>query len=57
MGLFGCNIARAFLTEAALPVSPPDLEYSASNGNHVVDGPFHHFGIFSSLTALMIKLV
>jgi hypothetical protein len=46
MGLFGWDIARAFLTEAASPVSPPDLVYSASNGNHEVDSPFQHWHFF-----------
>jgi hypothetical protein len=51
------DVARAFLTEAASMVLMPDLVYSSSNGNHDIGGPFRHFGIFSSLTALMIKFV
>ncbi len=50
MGLLGLKIgwdvARAFLTEAALTVSPPDLRYSLGDGNYDVGGHFHHFGIF-----------
>jgi hypothetical protein len=61
MGLFnlkiGWDIARAFLTGAALMILPPVLEYRSSNGNHYVSGPFGHFGIFSSLTPLMIQFV
>jgi hypothetical protein len=61
MGLFGLKIswdvARAFLTEAVLMVLPPDLLYSGGDGNHDVGGNFRYFGIFLSLTALMIKFV
>jgi hypothetical protein len=61
MGLFSLKIswdvARAFLMEAALMVLLPDLLYSGGYSNHNVSGPFCYFGIFSSLTAMMIKLV
>jgi hypothetical protein len=61
MGLFGLKIgwdvARAFLTEAALIVLPLDLLYSGGDGNHEVGGHFRHFSIFSSLTALMIHKI
>jgi hypothetical protein len=53
----GWDVARAILMEAALTVSPPGLLYSGGDGNHVVGGHFRHFGIFSSLTAIMIKFV
>jgi hypothetical protein len=46
------DVARAFVTEAALMVSPRD-----GNGNYDVGGRFRHFGLFSSLTALMIKSI
>ncbi len=32
--------------EAALTVSPPDLQYSIGYGNHDGGGHFRHFGIF-----------
>jgi hypothetical protein len=32
----GWDIARAFLTEAALAVLPPDLAYSGGEDNHNV---------------------
>ncbi len=61
IGLFGLKIswdvARAFLKEAALTVSPPDLLYSGDDGNHDVGGLFRRFVVFSSFTALFIKLV
>jgi hypothetical protein len=50
----GWDIARAFLTEAALVVLPLDFLYFGSDSNHDIDSPFHHFSCFSSLKALMI---
>jgi hypothetical protein len=41
------NVARAFLTEAALTVLPLDFLY-------VGGSPFCHFGNFLSIKALMI---
>jgi hypothetical protein len=56
--LFGLKIswdvARAFLTVAALVVLPPDFLYIGNNSNHNIGGPFGHFGYFSSLKTLMI---
>jgi hypothetical protein len=47
MGLFGLKIsldmARAFLTEAALTVLPPDFLSIGGNTDHNVAGPFRHF--------------
>jgi hypothetical protein len=58
MGLFRLKIsldmARAFLTEAALTVLPPDFLSIGGDTNHNVAGPLCHFGFFGSLTALMI---
>jgi hypothetical protein len=51
----GWEIARAFVIEAALTVSPPDLLYSGGDGNHDVGGLFRRFIIFLSLTAILIK--
>jgi hypothetical protein len=61
MGLFGLNIgwdvARAFLSERASAVSPTDLAFSGDDSNREFGGPFCHFGIFLSLTALMLLFV
>jgi hypothetical protein len=53
----GWDVARTFLKEATSTVSPPDLLYSGGDGNHNIGDLFRHFGIFSSLTAMMIKFV
>jgi hypothetical protein len=61
IGLFGVKIGwdvvKAFLKEAALTVLPPDLVYSGGDSNGDVGGRFRHFGLFSSLSALMIKSI
>jgi hypothetical protein len=53
MRLFGLKIgwdmARVFLTEAALTVSPPDFLSVGGNTNHDVGSPFCHFGYFLGL--------
>jgi hypothetical protein len=49
----GWEIARAFLTEAASAVPLPD-QAGGDDGNHEFGRPFHHFGVFSSSTALII---
>jgi hypothetical protein len=49
--------SQSLFNGAALTVSPLDLLYSGDVGNHDVGGHFHHFGIFSSLAAMMIKFV
>jgi hypothetical protein len=46
------DVVKAFLKEAALTVSPPDLLYSGGDGNREVGGLFRHFDVFSSLTAI-----
>ncbi len=51
----GWDVARAFMIEAALTVSQPDLLYSGGDGNHDVGRLFCSFVIFSSLTAILIK--
>jgi hypothetical protein len=42
----GWDVARAFLTEAAWTVLPPDLLNVGGNTNQDVGGSFHHFGYF-----------
>jgi hypothetical protein len=44
------------LREAASAVSPPDQAYGGDDGNRKFGSRFRHFGLFSSLTALMIKI-
>jgi hypothetical protein len=55
MGLFslkiGWDVARAFLSENALTVSPPDLINSSNECNQDISGSFHQFGNFLSLPA------
>jgi hypothetical protein len=41
------------LREAASAVSPPDQAYGGDDGEREFGGPFRHFNVFSSLTALM----
>jgi hypothetical protein len=53
----GWDAARAFLMIDVLTVSPPGLLYSGGDGIHVIGGHFRHFGIFLSLTAIMINFV
>jgi hypothetical protein len=53
----GWDVARAFMIEAALMVSPLDLLYSGGDGNNDIGGLFHRFVVFSSLTAILIKFV
>jgi hypothetical protein len=61
IGLFGLkigwDIVKAFLKEALLTVSPPDMQYSGGDGNRDVGGLFRRFDVFSSLTAILIKFV
>jgi hypothetical protein len=40
--------------EAALAVLPPDQAYGGDVSNCEFSGPFCHFGVFVSSTALMI---
>ncbi len=42
----GWDVVRAFLTETAWMVSPPDFLNVGSDTNQDVSGPFHHFGYF-----------
>jgi hypothetical protein len=42
----GWDVAKAFLTDAALTILPLDFLYSGGDGNHDVGGPFRHFGNF-----------
>ncbi len=52
----GWDIARAFLTEAALTVSLLAFFLpSSGNGNQDINSPFCHCGHFSSFTVLMIQ--
>jgi hypothetical protein len=50
IGLFclkiSCDVARAFLMEAALTALPPDFWNIGNDTNHEVGSPFHHFGYF-----------
>jgi hypothetical protein len=50
----GWDVARAFLTVAALVVLPPDFLYIGGDSNYDIGGTFCHFGLFSSLKTLMI---
>jgi hypothetical protein len=49
----GWDVARAFVIEAVLTVSPPDLLYSAGDSNNDIGRLFRRF---SSLTAILIKV-
>jgi hypothetical protein len=51
------DIARVFLTAAALMVLLTDVLYSSGSSKHNVNCPFHCFCHFSSLTALMLEFV
>jgi hypothetical protein len=42
----GWDVARAFLTEAAWTVLPPDFLNVGGDTNQDVGGPFCHFGYF-----------
>jgi hypothetical protein len=53
----GWDVARPFMMDAALTVSPPDSVKSGGNGIHDFGGCFRHFGLFSSVITLMIKLI
>jgi hypothetical protein len=51
------DLARAFLTKAALTVSPAVLLDSGVNSNHNVSAPFNHFGHCLYLIASMIQFM